>query len=147
MKQSIGILLLVCLIFIACSNPINNNDNPTNPLVPAIPGNPENPAIPPHSGPDDTVLWFGDIYGKLIMRVGKISSEEYEDINDPSGVNGSQIVNYQYICNAINAKKNKRKFKSNYWNGKQSGGLRILVKNDRYGKYWFNFLWHKRFCY
>jgi hypothetical protein len=83
-KQIISVLILIVIgmVFISCPNPAGNGgqDDPTK-AIDLI----------------DPAFWFGDIYSALINRVGEISSEEY------SGDMG-QIVNCQYVVNAINAK-------------------------------------------
>jgi hypothetical protein len=95
MKKFAGILLLVCLVFIGCANPVNNNDNPTNPFVPG------NPDIPANPDPVDSAFWFKEVYEKLIERVNEISTDDY---TGSTGSGTGQIANLQYICDAINAK-------------------------------------------
>jgi hypothetical protein len=64
------------------------------------PKKPETPGSPP---PVDTAFWFKEIHDELIVRVGDASSDVYQDIVDPGGVGAGQIVNYQYVYDAINA--------------------------------------------
>ncbi|MDR1149470.1 MAG: hypothetical protein LBK66_12655, partial [Spirochaetaceae bacterium] len=89
MKKFVGILLLICLVFVGC--PVVTQDDTA--AIPTTPVEPTDPAF-----------WFIEIYEKLIERVGVVSSDGYPDITDPSGIDMAQIVNTQYVCNAINAK-------------------------------------------
>jgi hypothetical protein len=78
-----GFLLVLTLIICGCDNPAN--------------GTPEGQEQPETPDPVDPAFWFGEIHAALIGRIGTVTSEEYtEDMG--------QIVNCQYVCNAINAK-------------------------------------------
>jgi hypothetical protein len=98
-----GILLIVLvffgLVFIGCPTDKIMNGNPVIPddNGPDIPNNPP-------AGTVDPAFWFIEIYEKLVERVGEVSSDGYPDITDSNGVDMGQIVNCQYVCNAINAK-------------------------------------------
>jgi hypothetical protein len=104
------LIVLLFLVFIGCSNPVNNNNNTTNPLVPtdptdpANPTNPTTPTTPSTPDPVDPAFWFKEMYEELIERVSETSSEGYADIADPSGIDAGQIVNKQYVCDAISEK-------------------------------------------
>jgi hypothetical protein len=89
-----GIILVLTMIFlwVSCNNPAGGTGN--NPYILSTPS----------TDPVDPAFWFGDIYEKLIERIGEVSSDGYPDITDSNGVDMGQIINCQYVCNAINAK-------------------------------------------
>jgi hypothetical protein len=92
-RAGIVFVLMVLGMWVSCDNP-GNPDNPFNPHTP----------ITPLPDPVDSAFWFGEIYDQLIIRVGNVLSDGYPDITDPSGVGMGQVVNVQYVCDAINAK-------------------------------------------
>jgi hypothetical protein len=96
MKKFAGILLLICLIFVGCPI-VTQNDNSI------MPTNSANSVISVIPGPVDSAFWFIEIHEKLIERAGGILSDSYPNITDSSGIDMAQMVNCEYVCNAINA--------------------------------------------
>jgi hypothetical protein len=90
-----GILLIVLvffgLVFTGCPADVSTDNDPV------IPSNPLTDTV-------DPAFWFIELYEGLIERVGEVSSDGYPDITDSSGVDMGQIVNCQYVNDAINAK-------------------------------------------
>jgi hypothetical protein len=91
------VLVIGLCIGFAIGCPVDDDPNDNNGIT--IPTDPADT-----TDPVDSAFWFGEIYVKLIERIGEVSSEGYADITDSSGVDVAQIVNTQYICSAINAK-------------------------------------------
>jgi hypothetical protein len=88
----LGLLLVFGLILCGCPNPTDGT--PKGKEQSEGPETPEGLETPE---PVDPAFWFGEIHAALIGRIGTVTSEEY------AGDMG-QIVNTQYVCNAINAK-------------------------------------------
>jgi hypothetical protein len=95
----LGFALVFALITGGCPNPTDGTtEGSGTPETSEVPETPETP------NPVDPAFWFKEIHDELIIRIGEVSSDGYPDITDPNGVDVGQIVNTQYVCNAINAK-------------------------------------------
>ncbi|GHT98672.1 hypothetical protein FACS1894142_5290 [Spirochaetia bacterium] len=109
-KSNISVMSMIMVLifsaaFVVFSCDITTNETPEQdqtekPTTPDL--TTQKPTTP---DPVDPAFWFGEIYTSLINRVGKLSTDGYPDITESSGVDSmSQIVNCQYVCDAINSK-------------------------------------------
>ena len=110
--KKIGALFLIVVsisLMVSCDDLTGGStEQPSNPANPTEPTEPTEPTKPTEPNPPESVdpaFWFGDIHEALIARIGVVRvDDDGTFLDDTSGIDMGQIVNSQYVCNAINAK-------------------------------------------